>query len=133
MATVKKNISRTTTHPALAPPPGAIRPTPSWPAGTAEALIRLWDGGHSAAEVARRLGTSMCAVESKVRKLRVAGYGLAARRPVRCGEPQRARRKCLYCGHGFASTHIGNRICPTCLEEGPFGSAMETVQLCHDL
>ncbi len=92
---------------------GPIGPTPSWPAATAEALIRLWNSGLSAAQVAARLGATTRAVESKVRKLRVAGYPLDARRSKPPPRLQRARRKCLYCCQGFASSHVGNRICPT--------------------
>lgn len=124
MNAMGKNKQRTTTvadHPDASAP---IRPTPSWPAGRAEALIRLWNCGLVTAEIAARLGVTPRAVDSKVRKLRVAGYRLAARRP-RCPRTiRRARRKCLHCGALFPSSHIGNRICGTCLEDGPFTGAL---------
>lgn len=101
-----------------------IPATPRWPAGSAEDLIRLWNEGCSAAEAAARLGLSARAVESKVRKLRVAGHHLAARRGGRPRRAQRAARRCLYCGDMFPSSHIGNRICPGCLDEGPFSGAL---------
>ncbi len=128
---MNRNIKRTKVASRAASRDGAagrpirpIRPTPSWPAATAEALIRLWNIGLSAAQVGARLGATTRAVESKVRKLRVAGYPLASRRPKPPPRLRRARRKCLYCGQGFASSHVGNRICPTCIEAGPFSSAM---------
>ena len=101
-----------------------IPPTPSWPAGAGETLICLWNSGLSGPEIACRLGVTARAVESKVRKLRVAGHALAERRARAPRRAQRAARKCLYCGAMFASAHIGNRLCPTCLEEGPFTSSM---------
>ncbi len=104
--------------------PAPIRATPNWPTGTAETLIRLWNAGLSAPQVAARLDTTARAVDSKVRKLRLAGYSLAARRPRSAPRLRRARRTCLYCGRTFASSHAGNRICHTCLETGPFTSAM---------
>ncbi len=104
--------------------PGPIPATPRWPAGSAEDLIRLWNEGCSAAEAAARLGLSPRAVESKVRKLRVAGHHLATRRGGRPRRAQRAARRCLYCGDMFPSSHIGNRICPGCLDEGPFSGAL---------
>ena len=125
---MSENIRRTKVASRVASRDGTsrrpIRPTSSWPAATAEALIRLWNSGLSAAQVAARLGATTRAVESKVRKLRVAGYPLASRRPKPPPRLRRARRKCLYCGQGFASSHVGNRICPTCIEAGPFSSAM---------
>ncbi len=129
------------TQPSPLPRP-AIRATPGWPAGAAERLIELWNGGLSAAEAAARLGATKRAVECKVHKLRVAGFALGGRRPrgprrsqacapaCRSGTAgasaclQCARRTCLYCGETFASTHLGNRICPACLEDGPFTSAI---------
>jgi len=101
-----------------------IRPTPCWPDGSAEALIRLWNAGLSAGQVARRLGKTARAIESKLRKLRTAGHRLETRRPRVPRRNGSAPRKCLYCGETFASTHAGNRLCPTCLEEGPFTSAI---------
>lgn len=121
----------THTSPAIGPAPGhapddppPIRPTACWPEGSAEALIRLWNGGLSASQVARRLGKTVRAVESKLRKLRTAGHRLETRRPATPRRAGSAPRKCLYCGEIFASTHVGNRLCPTCLEEGPFTSAI---------
>ena len=105
---------------SLVPSP-AVGATPGWPAGAAEMLIELWNGGLSAAQAAKRLGTTKRAIECKVHKLRIAGFALAARRPRR---PRGAKRKCLYCGETFASSHVGNRICPVCLEDGPFTSAI---------
>ncbi len=100
-----------------------LRPTPIWPAEASRALIRLWNAGLSAARIAANLGATTRAVESKVRKLRAAGHALAPRRPAR-KRPRRAPRACLYCGEKFASSHVGNRLCPGCLETGPFTSAM---------
>ncbi|MFQ5783594.1 MAG: GcrA family cell cycle regulator [Alphaproteobacteria bacterium] len=100
-----------------------IPPTPRWPAGSAEALIRLWRAGLPTAEIGARLGVTARAIDSKVRKLRTAGYALPARRTASAPRARRARRSCLYCGRPFASSHIGNRLCPACLEDGPFGSA----------
>ena len=90
-----------------------------------ETLVRLWDEGHTVAEVAARLGRTVRAVECKIYKLRAAGRALSGRRPT--GGPraaQRARRRCLYCDSMFPSAHPGNRLCPACLEDGPFTSAM---------
>ena len=101
-----------------------VQPTPNWPADRSRALIRLWNAGHSAARIAARVGATTRAVESKVRKLRVAGHALAPRRPVRTRWPRRAPRTCLYCGDTFASSHVGNRLCAGCLETGPFTGAM---------
>ncbi len=101
-----------------------IRPTPRWPAGTAETLVRLWRQGLSTPEIAARLGMTTRAIDSKVRKLRVAGIDLPRRRDERGARAAFARRRCLHCGQMFASSHIGNRICATCLEEGPFTSTI---------
>jgi hypothetical protein len=38
-----------------------------------------------------------------------------AARSVRRKLAEGNRRKCLSCGKGFASKHIGNRMCPTCV------------------
>ena len=121
------NKQGTLDTPGCTATPPRIPPTPSWPAGAAETLIRLWNAGLSGPEIASRLGVTARAVESKVRKLRVAGHSLVERRARaarRAQRAQRATRKCLYCGAMFASAHIGNRLCPTCLEEGPFTSSM---------
>ena len=141
-----------------------IRPTRRWPAGTAETLMRLWNQGWGTTELARRFAVTTRAIDSKVRRLRVVGHELAARRPRHArpgdvlagpgrpgdvlagpgrpgdvlaapgrpgdvlaapGRPgDHAPRCCLYCGALFASSHIGNRICPTCLDEGPFSGAI---------
>ena len=101
-----------------------IRPTCRWPAGTAETLLRLWKLDWSTMELACRFGVTTRAIDSKVRRLRVAGHELAARRPQRARRNGHAPRCCLYCGGLFASSHIGNRICPTCLDEGPFTGAI---------
>ena len=101
-----------------------LRPTPNWPADTSRALIRLWNAGLSAARIAARLGATTRAVENKVRTLRVAGHALAPRRSVRARRRRRAPRACLHCGDTFASSHVGNRLCPGCFETGPFTSAM---------
>ncbi len=118
------NKQRTYDTPSRTATPPRIPPTPSWPAGAGETLIRLWNAGLSGPEIASRFGVTARAVESKVRKLRVAGHALAERRARAPRRAQRAVRKCLYCGAMFASAHIGNRLCPMCLEEGPFTSAM---------
>ena len=104
-----------------------VRPTPNWPADRSRALIRLWTAGLSTARIAARLRATTPAVVSKVRKLRklrVAGHALGPRRPVRARRARRAPRRCLYCGEEFASSHVGNRLCPGCLESGPFTGAM---------
>ncbi len=136
MIAMGENKQRTTTvddHPGaivpiapIAPiaPVGPIAPTPRWPAGRAEALVDLWNRGLATADLAARLGVTTRAVDSKVRKLRIAGHALAARRLRRRQRPRRARRKCLHCGRLFASAHIGNRLCPPCLEDGPFSGAL---------
>ena len=133
MIAMGENKQRTTTvddHPGtiapIAPvaPVGSITPTPRWPAGRAEALIDLWNRGLATADIAARLGVTTRAVDSKVRKLRIAGHALAARRPRRRQRPRCTRRKCLHCGRLFASAHIGNRLCPPCLEDGPFSGAL---------
>ena len=93
------------------------------------------------AEIASRLGKTVRAVECKIYKLRARGCVLPARRGATSGSGdasgdenggfhrrrlsnQRARRRCLYCGEDFDSSHHGNRICAACLEDGPFTSAM---------
>ncbi len=92
------------------------------------------------AEIASRLGKTTRAVECKIYKLRARGCVLPARRRGISGRDddggfhggfhsgnrgdQRARRRCLYCGEDFDSSHRGNRICPCCLEDGPFTIAM---------
>ncbi len=101
-----------------------IRPTPCWPLHAVETLVRLWRAGHSTPEIATRLGMTARAIDSKLRKLRVAGIDLPRRRRVAGRRVARAQRRCLYCGRLFASSHVGNRLCPTCLEEGPFTSSV---------
>ena len=105
-----------------------------WSAVEVETVRRHWCAGLTTAEIASRLGKSTRAVECKIYKLRAQGWVLPARRrgaSERHGGPddgirpdQRADRRCLYCGESFASSHKGNRICPGCLEDGPFTSAM---------
>jgi len=85
-----------------------------------ERLIALWNGGGTAAQVAATLGKSVRAVESKVRKLRVAGHRLSGRRQAVPRITRVVTRRCLHCGHPFPSEHIGNRICRDCLDDGPF-------------
>ena len=99
-----------------------VAPTPRWPAETVAALVRLWDEGLTAAEVAARLGKTAGAVRAKLHKLCAASVPLAGgRRATRRGC---VRRSCLYCGRRFPSEHVGNRLCPGCLEDGPFTSAI---------
>ncbi len=107
-----------------AAPGPSIRSTAAWPAASAETLVELWNAGRTAAEIAERLGVSVRAVESKLRKLRAAGHDLVRRRARAAQRAGRARRRCLHCGAMFASAHPGNRICLVCLDEGPFTSAM---------
>ncbi len=100
-------------------------PHPGWSAAAIESLRRHWADGLTTAEIASRLGKTARAVECKVYKLRARGCILPARRPDKAGRSdQRARRRCLYCGDDFDSSHRGNRICSGCLEDGPFTSAM---------
>ena len=99
--------------------------TPGWPAAALAALVRLWDEGLTATEVAARLGKTTRAVECKVHKLRAAGHRLAPRRFAQGpSQARRARRRCLYCGGTFLSSHAGNRLCPVCLADGPFTSSL---------
>ena len=112
---MKKNINRTLNF--------------SWSEQTIETLRRHWGEGLTTSEIAGRLGKTARAVECKIYKLRVQGCGLPARRKSASGHDhgqadQRARRRCLYCSESFDSSHPGNRICPGCLEDGPFTSAM---------
>ena len=107
-----------------------------WSAAETETLRGHWNAGLTTAEIASRLGKTTRAVECKIYKLRVQGGVFPARRRgksdrrgddgIDCGirPDQRAIRRCLYCGESFASSHKGNRICPPCLEDGPFTSAM---------
>ena len=101
-----------------------VRPTAAWPAARAETLIELWNAGRGAAQIATRLEVSVGAVEGKLRMLRAAGHDLVRRRAGVARRVGRARRRCLHCGAMFASDHPGNRICPVCLDEGPFTSAL---------
>ena len=89
----------------------------AWSALEIETLQRHWKAGLTTAEIASRLGKTTRAVECKVYKLRVQGWVLPARR-------RGGTERCLFCGDNFASRHKGNRICPGCLEDGPFTSAM---------
>ncbi len=105
-----------------------------WPGSAVELLRQYWIEGLTTAEIAGRLGKTVRAVECKIYKLRVQGCVLPARRRGNSdrdgsvhGEnraDQRACRRCLYCSESFDSSHPGNRICPGCLEDGPFTSAM---------
>ena len=122
--TVTENEKRTHNTAPADVAGGAIGPTPGWPAARVRALIRLWNTGLSAARIGTRLDATTRAVESKVRNLRVAGHALATRRPFQARQHRRASRRCLYCGRTFASSHAGNRLCPECLETGPFTGAM---------
>ena len=105
---------------------------PAWPAAAVERLRGYWNDGLTTAEIAARLGKTARAVECKIYKLRARGCVLPARRRRLPGgghdgerrDDQWARRRCLYCNEDFDSSHRGNRICPTCLEDGPFTSAM---------
>lgn len=120
--------------------PPSSHATPGWPASAVDSLRRHWNEGLTTAEIASRLGKTARAVECKIYKLRARGCVLPARRRGISGRDddgglysglhggnradQRARRRCLYCGENFDSSHRGNRICPVCLEDGPFTSAM---------
>ncbi len=96
-----------------------------WPASAVDSLQAHWNSGLTTAEIAARLDKSVRAVECKIYKLRAGGCILPARRPGKAEQnDQRARRRCLYCGDDFDSSHRGNRICPGCLEDGPYTSAM---------
>ncbi len=70
------------------------------------------------------MGFSLRAVESKVRKLRAAGHYLAHRRATSGNGEAAVMRRCLHCQGKFPSQHIGNRICPACLDDGPFASGL---------
>jgi hypothetical protein len=100
------------------------KPFSPWEAARVDQVVRLWNAGLSAPDIARRLGTSRHSVESKIAKLRRAGVSLAHRRSRAAAISPYARRRCLHCDHPFDSEHIGNRICPICLIDGPFTSAM---------
>ncbi|MFQ5985297.1 MAG: GcrA family cell cycle regulator, partial [Alphaproteobacteria bacterium] len=95
-----------------------------WPAQRVEELLKLWREGVPVKEIARRFEVTVPAVESKVVRLRSAGYRLARRRAGPPATRAQRLRRCLYCGERFMSEHIGNRLCPACLENGPFTSAM---------
>ena len=129
---MKQNIKRTLKK--TEPPQSVVNP--SWLVCETASLQRYWNDGLTTAEIASRLGKTVRAVECKIYKLRARGCVLAARRRVKSdhragggwhrggGATQPARRRCLYCGEDFDSSHHGNRICPGCLEDGPFTSAM---------
>lgn len=78
-------------------------------------IVDLWNGGLNAPEIAGRLGATRYAIESKIGKLRRAGVVLDSRQQRR-PKPATTTRRCLYCGDDFASEHVGNRLCPTCLD-----------------
>ena len=115
-------------------------PNPGWTPAAIDSLRKHWVAGLTTAEIASRLGKTARAVECKVYKLRSRGWDLPARRrglsegdgsggfnggiPGGNRGSQRARRRCLYCGEDFDSSHRCNRICAGCLEDGPFTSAM---------
>ncbi len=117
-----KRATNSTRH--VTAPGRPVGPTAAWPTASAETLIALWNAGRSAAEIAARLGVGVRAVESKLGKLRAAGHDLVRRRAGVARRAGRARRRCLHCGAMFASDHPGNRLCPVCLDEGPFTSAL---------
>ena len=129
---MEQNIERTLNK-AEAPISGV---KPGWPVAEVDSLQRYWNDGLTTAEIASRLGKTVRAVECKIYKLRARGCVLAARRRVKSDHhagggchmggraTQPARRRCLYCGEDFDSSHHGNRICSGCLEDGPFTSAM---------
>jgi hypothetical protein len=103
-----------------------MRPTPArWTEERVGTLTRLWNEGRAVAEIAHRMRLSRAAVESKLAKLRRAGRAVPRRRPKPPTRPRgAAMRRCLHCGRDFASEHVGNRICPACLADGPFTSAL---------
>ena len=99
-------------------------PTTWTPERTAD-LLAHWNGGKPVSEIAVVLGLTRLAVESRIAKLRRSGRPVAHRHQRRTvPKPRHTQRRCLHCGNDFASEHIGNRICPTCLVDGPFTSAM---------
>ena len=112
------------------------RTTIGWSSTEVETLQRHWNAGLTTTEIASRLAKTTRAVECKICKLRARGWVFPARRrgqSDRRGDhgvhrgirpDLRAIRRCLYCGESFASSHKGNRLCPGCLEDGPFTSAM---------
>ena len=109
------------------PETSAAKPTPRWPAADTAALIEAWNAGASPAALAARFGISVNAIYARVRALRRQGVALQARRgrdgggaPKQSRRNGPARRRCLTCGEGFRSTHIGNRICLACLESDLF-------------
>ncbi|MGD9538536.1 MAG: hypothetical protein AB7P52_11465 [Alphaproteobacteria bacterium] len=104
----------------------AAKPTPNWPAADTAALVEAWNAGAAPAALAARFGTTVNAIYARVRALRRQGVALQARRRQGGVTPKQgrrngpARRKCLTCGESFRSTHVGNRICLTCLESDLF-------------
>ncbi len=80
-------------------------------------LERYWGAGMTSRAIAARLGKTTSAVNAKIRKLRLQGVDLARR-------DQRGLWDCLYCGIYFRCSHYYNRLCPRCIEVGPFTSAM---------
>lgn len=124
MAAMDKNKTRTNKISVHHGRECRARPSPVWTAHRTRRLIGLWNAGLATAEVAAALETTLRAVECKLHKLRAAGHHVATRRQNPPTPSNKARRKCLYCGGMFASTHIGNRLCPACLEDGPFTGAM---------
>lgn len=107
-------------------PDRASRPigTVTWDPARVDRMVSLWNQGLTAPAIARRVGVTRLGVESKLAKLRRTGVVLARRRSRIDPAPARARRACLHCGHDFDSEHVGNRLCPTCLVDGPFTSAL---------
>jgi hypothetical protein len=97
----------------------------SWtPERTAE-IVRLWNAGLDAPTIAGRMGLSRLAIESRLARLRRQGAMLEPRRRRRAKPgPARAMRRCLFCAEDFASEHAGNRLCPACLVDGPYTSAL---------
>ena len=124
MVAMDENKSTTFTRDCGVRAASRRRPPPVWSPRRIDTMVRLWNLGRTTAEVAAELGTTARAVECKLHKLRAAGHSIAHRRPAASARSTRARRRCLYCGAMFASSHIGNRLCPTCLEDGPFTGAL---------
>ncbi len=121
MGVNKKRTKTTSSDLALGRPD---RLASSWTTARVETLVVSWNAGRSAADIAKQLAVSPRAVESKLHKLRAAGRDLVRRRAGPAKPAGRARRRCLHCGEMFASDHPGNRLCPVCLDEGPFTSAL---------
>lgn len=89
-----------------------------WSKRDLDNLLRLWIKGLSPVEIGVEIGRSKAAIMSKASRI-----GLLQMTREELSVPGVKLRHCLYGGHEFVSTGVGNRTCSGCKQSEVYRAA----------